>query len=82
MEKIDDYLDKYVPQVTKLGSSGLYKVWSPKEGYIGTVGKAGLRLLKDKLILRGLQLNIKLDEVDSEPIMEPALKVLAEEKED
>ncbi|HEY0751362.1 MAG TPA: hypothetical protein VGD26_09405 [Chitinophagaceae bacterium] len=59
MEKINEYLDKYIPQVTKLGSSGLYKVWSPGIGDIATIGRAGVSRLKDELLFRGLKINIQ-----------------------
>lgn len=59
MDKIEEYLDKHLPQVTKLGSSGLYKIWSPVSGEIAHVGRAGLTKLKDELMMRGLKLTYK-----------------------
>lgn len=56
MDKINKYLDTYFPKIRKMGESGLYEVYSIANPSIAIIGKAGVTLLKDELLLRGLKL--------------------------
>jgi len=61
MDKIEAYLEKFLPRVRKLEGAGIYEVYSEAGGVIGHLGKAGVQLLKDRLLLEGLKLNIKTE---------------------
>lgn len=56
MDKINNYLDAHIPKVRKMGASGLYEVYSDVNPSIAMIGRAGITLLKDELLKRGLKL--------------------------
>lgn len=56
MDKIEEYLKQHLPRARKMGSSGLYEVFSDVNPSIAMVGKAGLHKLKDSLLMYGLKL--------------------------
>lgn len=68
MEKIEFYLQQYLPQITKKGNSGIYEVRSPSGEFITNLGRAGVQLYKDRLLMEGLKLNIKIEVTPKEEV--------------
>lgn len=67
MDKIEEYMKNYLPRVTRLSDgSGRYEVASPAVGHIAYIGRAGVSILKDKLLLEGLKLNIRTEVAETD----------------